>query len=58
VENPRRTNLTLEDIARRVNLVLRGWLTYFTVFYPSVVIPLCRRIDRILMHWARRSTSG
>jgi RNA-directed DNA polymerase len=51
---PRRTNLTLEDIARQANLVLRGWLAYFTVFYPSVVIPLCRRIDRILMHWARK----
>jgi RNA-directed DNA polymerase len=51
---PRRTNLTLEDIARQVNPVLRGWLAYFTVFYPSMVIPLCRRIDRILMHWARK----
>jgi RNA-directed DNA polymerase len=51
---PRRTNLTLEDIARQVNLVLRGWLTYFSMFYPSMVIPLCRRIDRILMHWARK----
>jgi group II intron reverse transcriptase/maturase len=47
------TSLTLDDIARRVNLVLRGWLAYFTVFYPSMVIPLCRRIDRILMRWAR-----
>ncbi|MEW1838242.1 group II intron reverse transcriptase/maturase [Nonomuraea angiospora] len=51
---PRRTTLTLEDIARQVNPVLRGWLAYFTVFYPSRVIPLCRRIDRILMRWARK----
>ncbi|WP_422664840.1 group II intron maturase-specific domain-containing protein [Acrocarpospora corrugata] len=50
---PRHTTLTLEDIARQANPVLRGWLAYFTVFYPSVVIPLCRRVDRILMHWAR-----
>jgi len=26
--------------------VLRGWLAYFTAFYPSAVIPLCKRIDR------------
>ena len=36
-----------------MNPVLRGWLTYFTVFYPSTVIPLCKRIDRHLMRWAQ-----
>jgi hypothetical protein len=50
----RRTALTLEDLAREVNPVLRGWLAYFTVFYPSMVIPLCRRMDRHLMRWARK----
>lgn len=50
----RRTTLTLKDLAREVNPVLRGWFTYFTVFYPSMVIPLCERIDRHLMRWARR----
>jgi len=49
----RRTNGTLDDLAGEVNLVLRGWLTYYTVFYPSMVIPLCRRIDRHLVRWAR-----
>jgi hypothetical protein len=50
----RRTNQTLNEIARWLNPVLRGWLNYFTVFYPSMVIPLCERIDRHLMRWARR----
>lgn len=50
----RRTTLTLKDLAREVNPALRGWLNYFTVFYPSTVIPLCERIDRHLMRWARR----
>jgi RNA-directed DNA polymerase len=49
----RRTTLTLNDLAREVNPVLRGWLTYFTVFYPSTVNPLCKRIDRHLVRWAR-----
>ncbi len=49
----RRTNQTLNEIARWLNPVLRGWLNYFTVFYPSKVIPLCQRIDRHLMRWAR-----
>jgi len=50
----RRTTLTLDDLAREVNPVLRGWLNYFTVFYQSMVIPLCKRIDRHLVRWARR----
>ncbi len=50
----RRTTLTLNDLAREVNPVLRGWLAYFTVFYPSTVIPLCKRIDHHLMRWARK----
>jgi group II intron reverse transcriptase/maturase len=50
----RRTTLTLDDLAREVNPVLRGWLAYFTMFYPTMVIPLCRRIDRHLMRWARK----
>lgn len=50
----RRTTLTLTDLAREVNPALRGWLNYFTVFYPSAVIPLCERIDRHLMRWVRR----
>jgi group II intron reverse transcriptase/maturase len=50
----RRTTSTLEDLAEDVNPVLRGWLNYFTVFYPSAVIPIGKRMDRHLVRWARR----
>ena len=49
----RRKNLALDDLAPGINLVLRGWLAYFTAFYPTAVSPLCRRIDRHLVRWAR-----
>ena len=49
----RRTTHDLNDLARAVNPVLRGWFAYVTAFYPSAVIPLCHRIDRHLMRWAR-----
>ena len=49
----RRVNLTLEDLAAPINQRLRGWLAYFTAFYPTAVIPLCQRIDRHLERWAR-----
>jgi group II intron reverse transcriptase/maturase len=50
----RRTNLTLNDLAREVNPVLGGWLAYFTVFYPTAVELIGKRMDRHLMRWARR----
>ena len=49
----RRTTLDLNNLAAGVNLVLRGWFGYFTAFYPTAVIPLCQRIDRHLVRWAR-----
>ena len=49
----RRTNLDLHDLALGIKPVLRGWLAYFTAFYPTAVIPLCQRIDRHLERWAR-----
>jgi len=50
----RRTTRTLESLAEEVNPVLRGWLNYFTVFYPSAVVPIGKRMDRHLMRWARK----
>ena len=49
----RRVNLTLKDLAAEVNPVMRGWLAYYTAFYPNAVHPLCDRIDSHLVRWAR-----
>jgi RNA-directed DNA polymerase len=50
----RRATGSLNDLAEEVNPALRGWLNYFTAFYPSAVIPIGKRVDRHLMRWARR----
>jgi RNA-directed DNA polymerase len=50
----RRTTFTLADLAAAINPMLRGWLSYFTRFYPTAVIPLCGRINRHLVRWAQR----
>jgi RNA-directed DNA polymerase len=50
----RRTTRSLESLAEEVNPALRGWLNYFTVFYPSAVNPIGKRVDRHLTRWARR----
>jgi RNA-directed DNA polymerase len=49
----RRTTWNLDDLAEEVNPALRGWLNYFTEFYPSAVIPIGKRVDCHLMRWAR-----
>jgi len=49
----RRTTWSLDDLAEEVNPALRGWLNYFTAFYPSAVTPIAKRADRHLMRWAR-----
>jgi hypothetical protein len=48
----RRTTGNLADLAAEVNPALRGWLNYFTAFYPSAVNPIGKRMDRHLMRWA------
>ena len=49
----RRITLTIDDLAVPINQRLRGWLAYFTAFYPSAVNTLCDRINCHLVRWAR-----
>ena len=49
----RRTNLTLADIARRINPVVRGWMRYYGRFNRSVLYPLFQRINAYLVRFLR-----
>lgn len=49
----RRTDLTLTDIAEKINPVVRGWLVYYGKFYPSRLKSLTWFIDQRLARWAR-----
>lgn len=49
-----RTNLSLNDIARIYNPVLRGWLQYYGRFRPSAMYPVLRHFNRTLVAWAMR----
>ncbi len=46
--------LKLEDIAREVNPVLRGWINYYGRFYKSQMYPVLRHMNQALVYWARR----
>lgn len=49
-----RTELSLQDISRLHNPVLRGWVAYYGKFYPSALYPIFRHFNKTLVAWAMR----
>jgi RNA-directed DNA polymerase len=49
-----RTELSLQDIASKLNPILRGWIAYYGRFQPSALHPLFRHINKSLVAWAMR----
>jgi RNA-directed DNA polymerase len=50
----RQTQLSLQDIARELNPLLRGWIEYYGRYAPSALHPLLRYVNQTLVAWARR----
>jgi len=50
----RQTQLSLQDIAHRLNPLLRGWIAYYGRYAPSALYPLLRYVNQTLVAWARR----
>jgi RNA-directed DNA polymerase len=50
----RRTDLSLADIAHRINPLLRGWINYYGRYAPSALVPLLRYVNQTLVAWAMR----
>jgi RNA-directed DNA polymerase len=49
-----RSDLTLDEIARRYNPILRGWVAYYGRYCPSAMYPAFRHLNMTLIAWARR----
>jgi RNA-directed DNA polymerase len=49
-----RSDLSLADISRLYNPVLRGWAAYYGRFYPSALAPTFRHFNKVLFAWAMR----
>ncbi len=49
-----RSNQRLEDLARLVNPVVRGWMNYYGRFYRSRCVQVLRHLNVALAAWARR----
>ncbi len=50
----RQTQLSLQDIARDLNPLLRGWIGYYGRYDPSALSPLLRYVNQTLVAWAQR----
>jgi hypothetical protein len=49
-----RNNQRLEDLARIVNPVVRGWMNYYGRYYRSKCVQVLRHLNEALAAWARR----
>lgn len=49
-----RTQITMADLARRINPIVRGWMNYYGAFYRSALYPLLARINSYVMRWLRK----
>jgi len=49
-----RTPVTLDEIAREINPLVRGWFAYYGQFARSALYPIARYIDQTLAVWLKR----
>jgi RNA-directed DNA polymerase len=46
-----RSGWSLKDLAREVNMTVRGWISYYGRFYPSALVHSLNRINDYLVRW-------
>jgi len=51
---PRQTSVSLNELARRYNHQIRGWMNYYSHFYKSELYQLYDHIDQKLVRWVQR----
>ena len=51
---PSQTSVSLNELAKRYNAQIRGWMNYYSHFYKSALCRLYDHLDRKLMQWAQR----
>ena len=50
----RQTQRSMEEIARQINPLLRGWIQYYGRYAPSALSPLLRYVNHRLLAWVMR----
>ena len=48
----RKVRTDLEDLAKRMNPILRGWINYFDKYHKTAIYPILTHVDDLLVSWA------
>lgn len=48
------SSISLEEIAKKINPVVRGWINYFGKFFKSALSPVTEYLNEKLINWAKR----
>jgi RNA-directed DNA polymerase len=50
----RQSDKRLDELARMYNAKIRGWLAYYSRYYPTALHPTFRHLNRRLVRWAQQ----
>jgi RNA-directed DNA polymerase len=50
----RRSDLSVKELADKLNPIVRGWIQYYGAFFPSKLIFLMYHLDRLIYRWVIR----
>jgi RNA-directed DNA polymerase len=50
----RTSHLTLQQLSRKYNPIVRGWIRYYGQYYRKALRSVVRQLDRELVSWARQ----
>ncbi len=51
---PKRSDLSVKEIANTLNPVVRGWIEYYGAFFQSELLFLVHHLDKLLYRWVIR----
>jgi len=49
-----RSQATIQEIAKNINPILRGWINYYGKFYKTALRPVLYHLNEILTRWVKR----
>ena len=49
-----RSDLSIEQLAKWLNPIINGWISYYGRYTRSALYAMCRHVNKALVRWARR----
>lgn len=49
-----RSQVTIEELAKAINPVIRGWINYYSRYYRTALRPVLIHLNEILARWVKR----